>query len=106
PKNAPRAASSQGDGATNASRKGSPADGKGGRKKSHTSNARTPQVVESEIAEVEKRLAALSDELSRPEVARDAARAKKLNDEYQQSDARLRSLYEEWEQVSAGAASA
>jgi ATP-binding cassette subfamily F protein 3 len=107
PKNAPtRAASAQGDGATNASRKGTSPDGKGGKKKSHAANARTTQVVESEIAEVEKRLAALSDELSRPEVARDASRAKRLNDEYQQSDARLRSLYEEWEQVSAGAASA
>jgi ATP-binding cassette subfamily F protein 3 len=107
PKNAPpRAAASQGDGAANASRKGTSPDGKGGKKKSHAANARTTQVVESEIAEVEKRLAALSDELSRPEVARDASRAKRLNDEYQQSDARLRSLYEEWEQVSAGAASA
>lgn len=63
-------------------------------------------MIESEIAEVEKRLAALSDELSRPEVSRDAARAMALNDEYRQRDARLRSLYDEWEQVSAEAASA
>jgi protein subunit release factor A len=63
-------------------------------------------VIESEIAEVEKRLAALSFELSRPEVGRDAGRVMTLNDEYQQQDARLRSLYEEWEQVSAEAASA
>jgi len=104
-KTAARAAT-QGDNSTNASRTGKAPESKGGRKKSHAADARTTQVIESEIAEVEKRLGVLSDELSRPEVARDAARAKTLNDEYQQADARLRSLYEEWEQVSAEAASA
>ena len=99
-------AAAQGNNSANASRKGKTPDGKGGKKKSHAAAARTTQVIESEIAEVEKRLAALSDELSRPEVSRDAARAMSLNDEYQQRDARLRSLYEEWEQVSAEAASA
>ncbi|HEY1403233.1 MAG TPA: ATP-binding cassette domain-containing protein, partial [Pyrinomonadaceae bacterium] len=94
-------AASQNDGSGNAARKGKASDGKGGKKKSHDAYARTTQVIESEIAEVEKQLAALSGELSRPEVARDVARAKTLNDEYQQHDARLRSLYDEWEQVSA-----
>jgi ATP-binding cassette subfamily F protein 3 len=99
-------AAAQGEG-TNAARKGKTPDGKGGKKKQpHGAAVRTTQALESEIAEVEKRLAALSDELSRPEVARDAGRAMTLNDEYQQQDARLRSLYEEWEQVSAEAASA
>ncbi|HEX8458624.1 MAG TPA: ABC-F family ATP-binding cassette domain-containing protein [Pyrinomonadaceae bacterium] len=93
-------------GGANASRKGKSSEGKGGKKKSHAANARTAQVIESEIAEVEQRLAALSDELSRPEVARDAARAMALNDEYQQADTRLRTLYEEWEHVSAEAAKA
>ncbi|MDQ1610628.1 MAG: ATP-binding cassette, subfamily er 3 [Pyrinomonadaceae bacterium] len=101
------ASSSQGDGSVNAPRKGKSSDGKGGKKKSsHGANARTTQLIESEIAEVEKRLAALSDELSRPEVARDAGRAMTLNDEYQAADSRLRALYEEWEQVSAETASA
>jgi ATP-binding cassette subfamily F protein 3 len=95
------------DGGANASREGKAADGKGGKKKKpHGAALRTTQVIESEIAEVEKRLAALSDELSRPEVGRDVGRAMTLNDEYQQQDARLRSLYEEWEQVSAEAANA
>ncbi|HLL14050.1 MAG TPA: ABC-F family ATP-binding cassette domain-containing protein [Pyrinomonadaceae bacterium] len=104
PKTATARPASQGGNSASAPRKGVPPDGKGGKKKSHA--ARTAQVIESEIAEVEKRLAALSDELSRPEVSRDAGRAMALNDEYQQGDARLRSLYEEWEQVSAEAASA
>ncbi|HZH90788.1 MAG TPA: ABC-F family ATP-binding cassette domain-containing protein [Pyrinomonadaceae bacterium] len=97
----------RGDGSANASRKGKTPDGKGGKKKNpHGAPVRTTQVIESEIAEVEKRLAALSVELSRPEVGRDAGRVMTLNDEYQQQDARLRSLYEEWEQVSAETASA
>ena len=78
--------------------------GKGGKQKSPA--ARTPQMIESEIAEAEKRLATLSEELSRPEVARDTNRAKTLNKEYQGADARLRSLYEEWERIAAEAASA
>ncbi|HYP00127.1 MAG TPA: ABC-F family ATP-binding cassette domain-containing protein [Pyrinomonadaceae bacterium] len=90
-----------------ASRKGKSSDGKGGKKKSNAAAvARTPQMLESEIAEVERRIAALSEELSRPEVARDAGRVVALNDEYQQADARLRSLYEEWERVAAEAANA
>jgi ATP-binding cassette subfamily F protein 3 len=90
-----------------AARKGKSSEGKGGKKKPHAAaSARTPQMLEGEIAEVERRLAALSEELSRPEVARDARRAVALNDEYQQADARLRSLYEEWERIAAEAANA
>jgi ATP-binding cassette subfamily F protein 3 len=77
--------------------------GKGGGKKTPQ---RTPQMIEAEIADTEKRLATLSDELSRPAVARDTARVTVLNDEYKQADARLRTLYEEWERVAAEAASA
>jgi ATP-binding cassette subfamily F protein 3 len=87
-----------------ASRKAKSSDGKGGKKKSSAQAARTPQLLESEIAEVEKRLATLSEELSRPDVARDASRVTTLNDEYQQADARLRSLYEEWERIAAAEA--
>jgi hypothetical protein len=35
-----------------------------------------------------------------PEVARDADRLIALNDEYQQTETLLRSLYEEWDRVS------
>ncbi|MGI9107963.1 MAG: ABC-F family ATP-binding cassette domain-containing protein [Pyrinomonadaceae bacterium] len=103
PAKPPARAASQSD--PNATRKATPSGGhkKGGKKKLPAA-ARTSQMIESEIAEVEKRLAALSEELSRPAVARDLNRVTTLNDEYQQADARLRSLYEEWEQVSIGAA--
>ncbi len=90
---------------TNAPRKSISSGGKQGGKQKKMP-ARTQQLIESEIAEAEKRLAALSDELSRPEVARDASRLAIANGDYQQTDARLRTLYAEWEQVSAEAASA
>ena len=68
--------------------------------------ARDTQAVEAEIGEAEKRLAEVSKQLGRPEVARDPERLKILNEEYKSADARLRQLYEEWEQVSAETASA
>jgi ATP-binding cassette subfamily F protein 3 len=68
--------------------------------------ARDTQAVEAEIGEAEKRLAEVSEQLGRPEVARDPERIKILNEEYKSADARLRQLYEEWEQVSAETASA
>ncbi|MDT7603181.1 MAG: ATP-binding cassette, subfamily er 3, partial [Acidobacteriota bacterium] len=68
--------------------------------------ARTPAMIEAEIADAERRLAAISDELSRPEVARDMAHASRLNEDYRAADERLRALYEEWERVAAEAAKA
>ena len=35
-----------------------------------------------------------------PEVARDAERLISLNDEYQQTEALLKNLYEEWDRIS------
>jgi ATP-binding cassette subfamily F protein 3 len=77
------------------------AQGKGGKKQA----VRDSQSVEAEIAEAEKRLAELSEQLGQPEVARDSERLKALNEDYQLNDARLRALYEEWEQVSTETAS-
>jgi ATP-binding cassette subfamily F protein 3 len=74
--------------------------GKGAKKKQP---ARDSQSIEAEIAEAEKKLSALSDELARPEVARDHNRLLALNEDYQQTDARLRLLYEEWDRVAAEA---
>ncbi len=76
--------------------------GGGGKK----SAARTPQLIEAEIAEAEKQLATVSDKLARPEIARDQARVAALNADYQQADERLRALYQEWEHVAAEAANA
>ncbi len=85
-----------------------PARGKGGAKKPSGKGAkkrpeRDAQSVEAEIAEAEKQLAALSEKLARPEVARDHNQRLALNDDYQQVDARLRLLYEEWDRVAAEA---
>ncbi|HEV2708500.1 MAG TPA: ABC-F family ATP-binding cassette domain-containing protein [Pyrinomonadaceae bacterium] len=75
---------------------------KGGKK----TPARDAQAIEAEIAESERRLAALSDELASPEVARAPDRLAKLNEEYNRVDVRLRALYDEWERVAAETASA
>jgi protein subunit release factor A len=60
---------------------------------------REPQTIESEIAELEKRIAELSAEMSRPEVARDITKLVQVNDDYQQADARLAELIDEWERA-------
>jgi ATP-binding cassette subfamily F protein 3 len=73
------------------------AQGKGGKKQS----VRDSQALEAEIAEAEKRLAELSEQLGQPQLARDTERLKALNEDYQLTDARLRALYEEWEQAAA-----
>ena len=83
-----------------------PAKAPGGKGKKSKQGARTPQLIETEIAEAERRLAAVSEELARPDAARDAARAARLNDDYRAADESLRALYEEWERVAAEAASA
>src|SRR5262245_16496889 len=63
-------------------------------------DARTPELVETEIARAEQRLNEISEQMGTPEVARDADRLIALNDEYQQTEAALRSLYDEWDRVS------
>jgi ATP-binding cassette subfamily F protein 3 len=68
--------------------------------KKKKAETRTPELVESEIARAESRLNEISEQMGTPEVARDADRLISLNDEYQQTDARLKSLYEEWDRVS------
>src|SRR5436190_2008408 len=63
--------------------------------------ARVPEVIETEIAAAEKELRYISEKMSQPEVARDSQRLQSLNQDYEQTDARLRQLYLEWEQLSA-----
>jgi predicted nucleic acid-binding Zn-ribbon protein len=63
-------------------------------------DARTPELVENEIAKAESRLNEISEQMGTPEVARDADRLIALNDEYQQTESLLKSLYEEWDRVS------
>lgn len=61
---------------------------------------RTPGMVETDIAALEQELNRISEMMGTPDVARDATRLIALNDEYQQTETRLRSLYEEWDRVS------
>ena len=61
---------------------------------------RTPELVENEIAQAESKLGEISERMGTPEVARDAERLISLNDEYQQTEALLKGLYEEWDRVS------
>jgi ATP-binding cassette subfamily F protein 3 len=60
---------------------------------------RTPEVVEIDIAQAESRLNEISEQMGTPEVARDADRLISLNDQYQQTEAQLKRLYEEWDRV-------
>jgi ATP-binding cassette subfamily F protein 3 len=69
-------------------------------------SGRGQQSVEAEVAEAEKRLAAIAEEMSRPESARDPERLARLNVDYGKAEARLQELYEEWERVVAEAAGA
>jgi hypothetical protein len=64
---------------------------------------RTSDLVENDIAQAESRLNEISEQMGTPEVARDAARLISLNDQYQQTEAQLKSLYEEWDRVTAPA---
>jgi ATP-binding cassette subfamily F protein 3 len=68
--------------------------------KKKKTETRTPELVESEIAQAESRLNEISQQMGTPEVARDAERLISLNDEYQQTEARLKNLYEEWDRIS------
>jgi ATP-binding cassette subfamily F protein 3 len=61
--------------------------------------ARRAETIEADIARVEKRLNEISEQMGQPEVARDPNRLQTLNEDYQQTDARLRQLYSEWERV-------
>jgi ATP-binding cassette subfamily F protein 3 len=62
-------------------------------------DARTPDVVENDIAQAEQRLNEISQQMGTPAVARDAGRLIALNDEYQQTEALLKGLYDEWDRV-------
>jgi ATP-binding cassette subfamily F protein 3 len=60
---------------------------------------RGPEVVEAEIAELEKRLSQLSDDMAKPEVARDITKLVAVNDDYERTQQRLAELYDEWERA-------
>ena len=61
--------------------------------------ARSPEAIESEIAAAEKLLNEISEQMGRPEVARDVNRSMRLSNDFKQAESNLRALYEEWEKV-------
>jgi ATP-binding cassette subfamily F protein 3 len=63
-------------------------------------DTRTPEQIETDITQAEARLNDISQQMGTPEVARDADKLIALNDEYQQAEARLKGLYDEWDRVS------
>ncbi len=67
---------------------------------------RDADVIESEISELEKQIADLSQKMTLPEVARDISRLVEFNEEYQQADARLSELLDEWERAETSESSA
>jgi len=69
-------------------------------KKSRTEGI-SPQKLEAEIASAEKRLTEISDQMSQPDVARDATKLVGLDAEYRETEARLAGLYEQWEKLAA-----
>lgn len=62
---------------------------------------RTAVLIEAEIASAEKKLEDISHQMGLPQVARDAQQLVKLDEDYRQTEAGLRVLYEEWENVAA-----
>jgi ATP-binding cassette subfamily F protein 3 len=60
---------------------------------------RDSQKVEAEIAEVEKLIKDLSEQMAKPDVARDITKLVNVNDEYAQAEKRLAELMDEWERA-------
>ena len=60
------------------------------------------EVIEAEITELEKRIAELSDEMTKPEIARDITKLVAVNDEYERAEAQLALLLDEWERAETG----
>jgi ATP-binding cassette subfamily F protein 3 len=67
---------------------------------------RTPEMIETDIAGAERALEEISQQMGLPEVARNPERLIKLDEEYRRTEARLKTLYEEWESAAAERAEA
>jgi len=67
---------------------------------------RGPEIIEAEVTELEKRIAELSNDMTRPEIASDITRLVVVNDEYERSKAHLALLLDEWERAERAAVSA
>jgi ATP-binding cassette subfamily F protein 3 len=67
--------------------------------------ARDPETIEAEIATLEKRMSELSEQMTKPEVARDITKLVQVNDDYQNAENRLAELMDEWERAETAASS-
>lgn len=67
--------------------------------KKNKSETLSPVLLEAEIAKAEKRLNEISEQMSLPEVARDATELIKLDEDYRLTEARLAVLYSQWEEA-------
>jgi len=84
------------------------ASGKPGVKviKKTKTEVRGQRLIEAEIAAAERKLSDITAQMAQPEIGRDASRLMVLTEEYERTDAGLRQLYSEWEQLSAEATNA
>lgn len=62
--------------------------------------SRIKEIEETEIPQFEEALAKLSLAMASPEAAADHAKLQEVNEKYQQTEAKIQNLYEEWESLS------
>ncbi len=62
---------------------------------------RTAEMIETELAQAEQRLEEISQQMSLPEVSHDAQQLMKLDQDYRQTEAQLKVLYDDWEDAAA-----
>ncbi|HQU86275.1 MAG TPA: ABC-F family ATP-binding cassette domain-containing protein, partial [Pyrinomonadaceae bacterium] len=62
--------------------------------------SRIKEIEEKEIPQLEAELAKLSLAMASPEVAADHAKLQEVNEKYSRTEAKIQSLYEEWESLS------
>lgn len=60
---------------------------------------RDSQMIETEISKLENDLARLSEEMARPEIARDIDKLVAINNRYRETEKMLGQLYDEWERA-------
>lgn len=69
------------------------------RKKERSNRKRSPQIIESEIENAEKRIAELDELLQQEDVFSNFEKTQQIDVEYKELSAKLEKLYEEWEEA-------
>ena len=83
----------------NDSKKSSPAAASDAKRIKVIKKPREPELIETDITQLEKRMTELSNEMTKPEIARDITKLVAVTEEYERAEARLAELYEEWERA-------